>query len=77
MATRKNEVMTLPDFFQKMEWEGGLEGGLSYGLNPAEDLSKDDLAKYPEFAELWADTQVAMQRLNQYIDEHFEDIRDN
>lgn len=72
---KKEDTMTLEDFFQKVENEGGIEDAIAYGLDPAKYLSKEDLAKYPEFATLWEAASQALDKLGEYIGENFDDIR--
>jgi ABC-type Zn uptake system ZnuABC Zn-binding protein ZnuA len=71
----EKDIMTLEDFFGKLENEGGLEGAFSWGLNPSKHLSQEDLAKFPEFAKLWKTASESYDALNEYINENFENIR--
>ncbi|HKO83925.1 MAG TPA: hypothetical protein VJ140_05040 [Actinomycetota bacterium] len=48
----RKEPSSFEDLLSKMEWEGGLSGGLDYGLGP-DDLSAEAREQHPEAAAAW------------------------
>lgn len=68
-----SEKMTYNEFCNKIEWEGGVIGGLEYGLRIS-DLDDEGKANYPDFCRLWSELEALdLERIVDYLQDHVDE----
>lgn len=70
--TSTNAYKSIDDFLRKASWEGGVAGGIEYGLRASVDLTDEVKEANPEFVKLWDEAAEALEKLNNFVDENFE-----
>lgn len=66
-----NAYDSVQDFLDKASWEGGVAGGISYGLRAEKDLTEEVKAANPEFVKLWDEAAETLFKLENFVYANF------
>ena len=70
--TTTNAYKSVDEFLGKASWEGGVAGGIEYGLRANVDLTDEAKQANPEFVKLCDEAAKALAKLEAFVDANFE-----